>query len=99
MNINFKIYSLFRYIGNTENNYQQQLSRSYSLELPMELKRNNFTLPSNDNITPRIRYSLNQPTNRPRANTDKSNRLSLDHGALNNNPVSLRNRQVCTIFF
>ncbi len=65
----------------------------------MELKRNHFTLPSNDNITPRMRYSLNQQSNRQRINADKSHRLSLNHSATNNSQVLLRNRQVCMIFF
>ncbi len=77
---------------NTENNFQQELSRSYSIDLPMELKRNQFNL---DNVTPRMRYSLNQQANRQRMNADKSHRLSLNHAKMNNSPVLLRNRQVC----
>jgi hypothetical protein len=82
-------------MGSTDGNLQQQLSRSYSLELPMELKQNHFTLPTLEDVTPRVRYSLNHQTDRKRVNADKSNRLSLNHGATNNSQVTLRNRQVC----
>jgi hypothetical protein len=65
----------------------------------MELKRNHFILPSLDDITPRVRYSLNQQTNKQRSNASKFNRLSLNHGITNNNQVLLRNRrQVCMHF-
>lgn len=92
-------------MGNTDDNFQQQqqqqqqMSRSYSLDFPMELKRNHFTLRNYENTTPRMRHSLNQQTNRQRVNADKTNRLSLNnHGDTKNSQVLLRNRQVCTIF-
>jgi hypothetical protein len=86
-------------MGNTENNFQPELSRSYSLELPMEFKQNQFTLSTLDNVTPRVRHSLNQHENKRRFYAHKSNRLSLNHTTINDSQVELRNRQVGTKMF
>lgn len=81
-------------MGNTENHFQQELSRSYSLEFPMEFKQKQFTLSTLDNVTPRVRHSLNQHENKRRLYANKSNRLSLNHAPINDSQVALRNRQV-----
>jgi transcription initiation factor TFIID subunit TAF12 len=56
---------------------QQLLERSYSFELPMELKRIHMNLPSIDDLSPRLRHSLTESTSRPRTSTIDSNRSSL----------------------
>ncbi|CAF4768592.1 unnamed protein product, partial [Rotaria sp. Silwood1] len=84
--------NLPKFVGNTEN-IQQQLSRSFSLDLPMDFKRNHFTLPSFNDISPSVRYSTNQQINRQYVNPEKPNRLSLNLGSKNNSQVSFQNRQ------
>jgi hypothetical protein len=76
-------------MGNTENHIQRELSRSYSFELPMEFKQSTL-----DNLTPRVRHSLNQHENKRRLYAHKTNRLSLNHAPINDSQVALRNRQV-----
>ncbi len=88
-----------RYIGNSETHFQEQLSRSYSLESPMEWKANQLLPTTYDHVIPRMRFSLNQQTNRQRLHADRANRLSLNHGAMHNSQVALRNRPVCLILF
>ena len=73
-------------MGNTDTHFQQQLSRSYSLEFPN---------PPSDDVTPRMRYSLNQAANRRHVMATKPSRYSLNHARMNDSQVSLRNRQVC----
>jgi hypothetical protein len=81
-------------MGNTHENIHQQLSRSYSLELPVELTRNHFTLPSFDNPSPQVRYTTNQQMNKQRGSKEKYNRLSLNNGPVKNSQASLQNRTV-----
>ena len=76
-------------MGNTEDRYQNELSRSYSFESPMEFKQSTL-----DNLTPRVRHSLNQHENKRRLYAHKTNRLSLNHAPIIDSQVSLRNRQV-----
>jgi hypothetical protein len=78
-------------MGNTQENTHHQLWRSYSLELPMNLKRTNSTLPnlpSFDNTSPHVRYSTNQQLNKQRGSKEKHNRLSLNNGPTKNNQTS-----------
>ncbi|CAF4043900.1 unnamed protein product [Rotaria sp. Silwood2] len=84
--------NLPKFLGNTEN-IQQQLSRSFSLDLPMDFKRNHFTLPKFDDMSSHVRYSTNQQLNRQYVKPEKPNRLSLNLGSKNNSQVSLQNRQ------
>ncbi|CAF1223073.1 unnamed protein product [Rotaria sordida] len=85
--------NLPKFPGNTEN-FQQQLSRSFSLDIPMEFKQNHYTLPSSFNdISPHVRYSTNQQINSQYVHPEKPNRLSLNLGSKNNSQVSLQNRQ------
>lgn len=87
-------YTFFcRYIGDTEN-IQQQLSRSFSLDIPMELKRNQYSMPPFTDLSPRVRYSTNHHSNRASVSLEKPNRLSLNLGSKNHSQVSLENRQV-----
>lgn len=60
----------------------------------MELKGQRFNLTSLTQVTPRMRYSLNQQINRSRTNTDRSHRLSLNHAATINSEFPSENRQV-----
>lgn len=80
-----------RYMGNTEDRFQeqtqQQLTRSFSLDIPMELRRAHFSLPAINDLRPRERFSLNHP----RIKADASNRLSLNAKA---RPSSAQHRQV-----
>jgi hypothetical protein len=80
-------------VGNTDEHFQQQLPRSYSLELPMELKGNQSMLTSVNTVPPRIRYSTMQQQQQL-MNTDKPNRSSLNNGDMSNSQVSLQNRKV-----
>lgn len=74
-------------MGKTDDHIHQQLSRSLSFDSPMDLKGMQSNLPKFEEITtPKMRYSLN----RQRFHNDKTNRFSLDQ-----NQVSLQNRQVC----
>ena len=63
----------------------QQLSRSFSLDLPMELKQNYYPLPSFDDASHRVRYSINSQMNREHVKIEKPNRLSLNLGNKNTN--------------
>jgi hypothetical protein len=78
-------------MGNTEDKFQakkqQQLSRSFSLDIPMELRRAHFSLPAINDLRPRERHSLNHP----RIKADASNRLSLN---TKTRPSSAQHRQV-----
>ena len=78
-----------RYMGNTDDKLQQ-LSRSYSLELPMDTKRTPMSLPSMNDLSPRVRYSMS----RHRMNLEKANRLSLSSTPMNASQMSLQNRKV-----
>ncbi|CAF4734346.1 unnamed protein product, partial [Rotaria magnacalcarata] len=61
------------YFGDTEN-IQQQLSRSFSLDLPMDIRRNAYTIPSFSDISPHVRYSTTQQINQAFNNKEKPNR-------------------------
>ena len=64
-------------MGNAEDKFQeqkqQQLTRSFSLDIPMELRRAHFSLPAINDLEPRERLSLNHP----RIKANAGNRLSL----------------------
>ncbi|CAF3643077.1 unnamed protein product [Rotaria socialis] len=84
--------NLPKYFGNTEN-IQQQLSRSFSLDLPMDIRRNAYTIPSFSDISPHVRYSTTQQINQAFNNKEKPNRLSLNLGSSHNSQASLERRQ------
>ncbi|CAF0750967.1 unnamed protein product [Adineta steineri] len=72
---------------------QHQLSRSYSFDFPMELKRNQCSLPSLDYVQPRVRYSMNPQLIRQSMNLERPSRSSLKHVALHNSQASLPTRE------
>ncbi|CAF3975298.1 unnamed protein product [Rotaria magnacalcarata] len=84
--------NLPKYFGDTEN-IQQQLSRSFSLDLPMDIRRNAYTIPSFSDISPHVRYSTTQQINQAFNNKEKPNRLSLNLGSRHNSQFSLEQRQ------
>ncbi len=75
-------------MGSTNEHFQeQQLARSYSFEL----HRNNFMLPTVDNISPAVRY----PTVQQRNTKEKSSSINaLVNSAMIGSQVSLSNRKV-----
>ncbi|CAF1244675.1 unnamed protein product [Adineta ricciae] len=72
---------------------QQQLSRSYSLDFPMELRRSQTSLPVLNHIPVRMRHSMNAQANRQSVQLERPSRASLNHSILHNSQVSLPNRE------
>jgi hypothetical protein len=78
-------------MGSTNEHFQeQQLARSYSFEL----HRNNFMLPTVDNISPAVRYPTAQQRNTKEKSLRSSSINALVNSAMIGSQVSLSNRKV-----